>query len=143
MVAQVLLAVKVARGEGAPISGCVCSRAPLRNLTVFSRDESEVFFPFTMKSVVLCVFVVVAAVAAAPQREGAAYTREAIKQAQSTHLIPKDAEIQKVQEGIELAAYESIPVNQRINLFEILGDQVPSEVINNLQTQIDHVGREN
>lgn len=49
-----------------------------------------------MKSVVLCVLVVVAVAAAAPQREGAAYTREAIKQAQNTHLIPKDAEIQKV-----------------------------------------------
>lgn len=47
----------------------------------------------------------------------------------------------QVQEGIELAAYESIPGNQRINLYEILGDQVPSEVINNLQGQIDQVGR--
>lgn len=47
---------------------------------------------------------------------------------------------QQVQEGIELAAYESIPVNQRINLYEILGDQVPSEVINNLQGQIDQIG---
>lgn len=57
-----------------------------------------VLFSFrTMKSVVLCVLVVVAAAAAAPQREGAAYTREAIKQAQNTHLIPKDAEIQKVR----------------------------------------------
>lgn len=89
---------------------------------------------------VLCALVLVACVAAAPQREGAAYTKEAIKQAQNTHLIPADAEIQKVQEGIELAAYESIPGNQRINLFEILGDQVPSEVINNLQGQIDQVG---
>ncbi|KAM3961824.1 uncharacterized protein ACR2FA_004144 isoform 1-T2 [Aphomia sociella] len=94
-----------------------------------------------MQSSVLCVLVLVAAVAAAPQREGAAFTKEAIKQAQNTFLIPKDAEIQKVQEGIELAAYESIPGNQRINLFEILGDQVPSEVINNLQGQIDQVGR--
>lgn len=33
MVAQAVLAVKVVRGEGAPISGDVCSRAPLRNLT--------------------------------------------------------------------------------------------------------------
>lgn len=53
-----------------------------------------------MKSVVLCVLVLVAAAAAAPQREGAAYTREAIKQAQNTHLIPKDAEIQKVRGNI-------------------------------------------
>lgn len=48
----------------------------------------------------------------------------------------------QVQEGIELAAYESIPINQRINLLEILGDQLPSEVINNLQTQIDNVGKQ-
>ncbi|KAL0841664.1 hypothetical protein ABMA28_013942 [Loxostege sticticalis] len=96
-----------------------------------------------MQSYVVCLLVaVVAVVAAAPQREGAAFTKEAIKQAQNTFLIPKDAEIQKVQEGIELAAYESIPGNQRINLFEILGDQVPSEVINNLQSQIDQVGRQ-
>lgn len=47
----------------------------------------------------------------------------------------------QVQEGIELAAYESIPGNQRINLAEILGDQVPPEVISNLQGQIDQVGR--
>lgn len=47
----------------------------------------------------------------------------------------------KVQEGIELAAYESIPGNQRINLFEILGDQVPSEVVNNLQGKIDEIGQ--
>ncbi|XP_046965371.1 uncharacterized protein LOC125064746 [Vanessa atalanta] len=94
-----------------------------------------------MRSIVLCLMVV-AMVAAAPQREGAAYSKEAIKQAQSTHLIPKDAVIQKVQEGVELAAYESIPGNQRINLFEILGDQLPSEVINNLQSQIDHVGHQ-
>lgn len=50
--------------------------------------------------------------------------------------------LSQVQEGIELAAYESIPGNQRINLYEILGDQVPSEVINNLQSQIDQVGRQ-
>ncbi|XP_030384545.1 uncharacterized protein LOC115631842 [Scaptodrosophila lebanonensis] len=75
------------------------------------------------------------------QREGAAYTNEAIRQAQQTFLIPKDAQIQNVQEGIELGAYEQIPGNQRINLFEILGDQVPSEVINNLQAQVDQIGR--
>ncbi|KAI5634485.1 hypothetical protein NE865_12818 [Phthorimaea operculella] len=95
-----------------------------------------------MKSFFVCLLVCVAVAAAAPQREGGAFTKEAIKQAQNTQLIPKDAEIQKVQEGIELAAYESIPGNQRINLFEILGDQVPSEVINNLQSQIDQVGRQ-
>lgn len=85
---------------------------------------------------------IVSSIMAAPQqREGAAYTNEAIRQAQQTLLIPKDAQIQNVQEGIELGAYEQIPGNQRINLFEILGDQVPSEVINNLQTQVDQIGK--
>ncbi|CAK1552708.1 unnamed protein product [Leptosia nina] len=95
-----------------------------------------------MKSLALCLLLVAAVCALPkPQREGAAYTKEAIKQAQSTYLIPKDAVIQKVEEGIELAAYESIPGNQKINLFEILGDQLPSEVINNLQNQVNHVGQ--
>ncbi|XP_061386187.1 uncharacterized protein LOC133321104 [Musca vetustissima] len=97
-----------------------------------------------MKSFLVCFSLValVAFVAAMPQqREGAAYTNEAIRQAQQTFLIPKDAQIQNVQEGIELGAYEQIPGNQRINLFEILGDQVPSEVINNLQSQVDQIGR--
>lgn len=49
-----------------------------------------------MKAIVVCALVLVAAAAAAPQREGAAFSREAIKQAQNTFLIPKDAEIQKV-----------------------------------------------
>ncbi|XP_041977217.1 uncharacterized protein LOC121731706 [Aricia agestis] len=93
-----------------------------------------------MKSIVLCLalLAVVVAAAAAPQREGAAFSREAIKQAQSTSLIPRDAVIQNVQEGVELAAYESIPAGQRVNLREILGDQLPEEVINNLQNQIDN-----
>lgn len=43
----------------------------------------------------LVVFVAVAA--AFPQKEGNAYTQEAIKQAQNTLLIPKDAQIQKVR----------------------------------------------
>ncbi|XP_037815313.1 uncharacterized protein LOC119615052 [Lucilia sericata] len=97
-----------------------------------------------MKSFAVCLAVLaIAAFAYAmpQQREGAAYTNEAIRQAQQTFLIPKDAQIQNVQEGIELGAYEQIPGNQRINLFEILGDQVPSEVINNLQAQVDQIGR--
>lgn len=48
----------------------------------------------------------------------------------------------QVQEGIEIGAYESIPGNQKINLFEILGDQFPPEVVNNLQVQLDQVGRQ-
>lgn len=35
-------------------------------------------------------------VAAFPQKEGSAYTQEAIRQAQQTQLIPKNAQIQKV-----------------------------------------------
>ncbi|XP_037052341.1 uncharacterized protein LOC119085902 [Bradysia coprophila] len=89
----------------------------------------------------ICLLVVVAAAVAHPQREGAQFTNEAIQQAQNSYLIPRDAQIQGVQEGIELAAYESIPGNQRINLFEILGDQVPSEVVSNLQGKIDEIGQ--
>lgn len=48
---------------------------------------------------------------------------------------------EQVQEGIELAAYESIPGNQKVDLRLILGDHVPEEVINNLQSQVDQVGR--
>ncbi|XP_022900737.1 uncharacterized protein [Onthophagus taurus] len=91
--------------------------------------------------VFVCVFVVFTVTLAMPAKEGGSYTNEAIRQAQNTFLIPKDAEIQKVQEGIEIGAYENIPVNQKINLFEILGDQVPPEVVSNLQQQIDQVGR--
>ncbi|KAK9497002.1 hypothetical protein O3M35_012799 [Rhynocoris fuscipes] len=92
----------------------------------------------------IAIFCLTAAVAYGfPQnKEGAFFTNEAIKQAQNTHLIPQGATIQKVQEGIELAAYESIPGNQRINLFEILGEHVPPEVVNNLQTQVDQVGKQ-
>lgn len=47
----------------------------------------------------------------------------------------------QVQEGIEIGAYEGIPIDQKINLADILGDQVPLEVINNLQQQVDQIGR--
>ncbi|XP_055389444.1 uncharacterized protein LOC129618621 [Condylostylus longicornis] len=97
-----------------------------------------------MKSIItffITIIITISYCLAMPQREGAAYTNEAIRQAQQTFLIPKDAQIQQVQEGIELGAYEQIPGNQRINLFQILGDQVPEEVINNLQSQIDQIGR--
>ena len=87
------------------------------------------------------ILVLVAVINALPQKDGHLFSNEAIRQAQSTLLIPKDATIQKVQEGIELAAYESIPGDQRINLFEILGAHVPPEVVNNLQTQIDQIGK--
>ncbi|XP_068968592.1 uncharacterized protein [Bombus flavifrons] len=92
---------------------------------------------FTLFATILIVGVAMAF----PQKDGQIFSNEAIKQAQNTYLIPKDATIQKVQEGIELAAYESIPGDQKINLFEILGAHVPSEVVNNLQAQIDQIGR--
>lgn len=45
----------------------------------------------------LVIFLAAVTVALAfPQKEGNAYTKEAIRQAQNTLLIPKDAEIQKV-----------------------------------------------
>ncbi|XP_011506486.1 PREDICTED: uncharacterized protein LOC105368973 [Ceratosolen solmsi marchali] len=95
-----------------------------------------------MKVCALVVLGLVAMASAFPQqKDGQIFSNEAIKQAQQTYLIPKDAQIQNVQEGIELAAYESIPGNQRINLFEILGEHVPAEVVNNLQGQIDQIGR--
>lgn len=95
-----------------------------------------------MRTLILAVFaVVICAVAAYPQKDGQVFSSEAIRQAQNTYLIPKDATIQKVQEGIELAAYESIPGSQRIDLSEILGGQVPPEVVANLQSAIDQIGR--
>lgn len=95
-----------------------------------------------MKLAVVGCLLAAVLVSGRPQnKEGAFFTNEAIRQAQNTHLIPQGATIQKVQEGIELAAYESIPGDQRINLFEILGDHVPPEVVNNLQTQVDQVGK--
>ena len=45
---------------------------------------------------VIVFAAVVVAVLAAPQKEGAQFTNEAIRQAQNTYLIPKDATIQKV-----------------------------------------------
>nr|CAD7441233.1 unnamed protein product [Timema bartmani] len=75
------------------------------------------------------------------QKEGSFFTNEAIRQAQNTYLIPKDATIQKVQEGVELAAFEGIPGDKEINLFKILGEHVPPEVVSNLQTQVDQIGK--
>ncbi|KAK5645074.1 hypothetical protein RI129_006374 [Pyrocoelia pectoralis] len=89
----------------------------------------------------LIIFGLVAIAAAFPQREGGAYTNEAIRQAQNSQLIPKDAQIQKVEEGIELGAYENIPGGQRIELLPILGDQLPAEVVNDLQARLDVIGR--
>lgn len=48
-----------------------------------------------MKSII-CLFALIAVAVAYPAQEGAAYTNEAIRQAQSSHLIPQNAQIQKV-----------------------------------------------
>ncbi|KAF4523560.1 hypothetical protein B566_EDAN012008 [Ephemera danica] len=88
----------------------------------------------------LAVVCLVALASARPQKEGSQFTNEAIRQAQNTFLIPKGAEIQNVQEAIELSAYENIPSGQRIDLAQILGAHVPAEVVTNLQAQVDRVG---
>ncbi|KFB45224.1 AGAP008252-PA-like protein [Anopheles sinensis] len=90
--------------------------------------------------VAICLCALVALALAAPQqRDGGALTDEAIRQAQTQQLIPQDAQIQGVQQGIQVAALESIPGTQRVDLFQLLGDQVPREVISNLQSQVDQV----
>lgn len=97
---------------------------------------------YRMKSLLaLTILSLLAFCSAFPQREGAFFTNEAIRQAQNTQLIPAGAHIQKVQEGVEVAAYESIPGNERINLYQILKDHVPEEVVSNLQSQVDQVGK--
>lgn len=48
-----------------------------------------------MKSI-LCLIGLFAIAAAYPAQEGAAYTNEAIRQAQTSHLIPQNAQIQNV-----------------------------------------------
>ncbi|XP_050084578.1 uncharacterized protein LOC126570684 [Anopheles aquasalis] len=90
--------------------------------------------------VVICLFAIVAVALAAPQHAGGTLTDEAIRQAQSQQLIPSNAQIQGVEKGIQLAALESIPGQQHVDLFQLLGDQVPREVISNLQSQVDQVG---
>lgn len=62
----------------------------------YSVDIHRYFFLIYRKMKFFLVLAFVAFAAAFPQREGAAFSNEAIKQAQSTLLIPKDAEIQKV-----------------------------------------------
>uniref|UniRef100_A0A182PCM7 Uncharacterized protein n=1 Tax=Anopheles epiroticus TaxID=199890 RepID=A0A182PCM7_9DIPT len=104
------------------------------------RSVSETLARIIMK-VAICLFAVIALALAAPQRDGGALTDEAIRQAQSQQLIPQDAQIQGVQQGIQVAALESIPGSQRVDLFQLLGDQVPREVISNLQSQVDQVGQ--
>lgn len=49
-----------------------------------------------MKTSVALLALLLGVVASFPQKEGSAYTQEAIRQAQQTQLIPKDAQIQKV-----------------------------------------------
>ncbi|EEB10753.1 conserved hypothetical protein [Pediculus humanus corporis] len=94
--------------------------------------------------VAVCFFIVFASICLStsfPQKDGAVFSNEAIRQAQNTFLIPKDAQIQKVK-GIEVAAYENIKGDESINLFQILGDQVPPEVVSNLQAQVEKIGKQ-
>jgi hypothetical protein len=42
---------------------------------------------------------------------------------------------------VALAAFENIPGNQKVDLFMLLGSQVPQEVISNLQQQIANIQR--
>lgn len=44
----------------------------------------------------ICLFAVVAIAVAFPQREGQQFSNEAIRQAQDSLLIPRDAQIQTV-----------------------------------------------
>ena len=103
---------------------------------------------FRMK--VVCIALMIGATIAAhvaqaypyaQQKEGSFFTNEAIRQAQNTQLIPPGATIQKVQEAIEVAAIERLSDNQAINLYQLLKGHVPEEVVSNLQTQIDQVGK--
>lgn len=59
---------------------------------------------------IICLTAIVAVAVAYPAQEGAAYTNEAIRQAQTSHLIPSDAQIQKVRNK-KLAFYR----NQNLN----------------------------
>lgn len=45
---------------------------------------------------IICFAAIIAVAVAYPAQEGQAYTNEAIRQAQSSHLIPQNAQIQKV-----------------------------------------------
>lgn len=46
---------------------------------------------------IICFAAIIAVAVAYPAQEGAAYTNEAIRQAQTSHLIPQNAQIQKVR----------------------------------------------
>lgn len=101
-------------------------------------------FLYRMRIILLIsmmISVTMVAKAFPQQKEGVFFTNEAIRQAQNTQLIPQGATIQKVQEGIEVAAFESIPGHQSINLYQLLKDHVPEEVVSNLQSQVDQVGK--
>jgi uncharacterized protein HemX len=93
-----------------------------------------------MKAVCIALMIGATVVAFPQQKEGSFFTNEAIRQAQNTQLIPPGATIQKVQEGIEVAAIEHLSDNQPINLYQLLKGHVPDEVVSNLQSQVDQVG---
>ncbi|KAL0272509.1 UNVERIFIED_CONTAM: hypothetical protein PYX00_005447 [Menopon gallinae] len=120
-----------------PACACYLTVESDSNLTAFV-FRTSMKFAVCLLGVLLCAGLS----SAFPQKDGAIFSNEAIRQAQSTFLIPRDAQIQKVQEGIEVAAYENLPGNQAIDLFQILGDQVPPEVVSNLQKQVEQIGKQ-
>lgn len=56
----------------------------------------KLLLQINMRAALGVVLALLAVAAALPQREGGVYTNEAIRQAQNSQLIPKDAQIQKV-----------------------------------------------
>lgn len=61
-------------------------------------------FQINMKAII-CLVVIIGVAAAYPAQEGAAYTGEAIRQAQSSHLIPQNAQIQSVRSIMEIVNF--------------------------------------
>ena len=54
------------------------------------------FLQVKMKAII-CFAAIIAVAVAYPAQDGAAYSNEAIRQAQTSHLIPQNAQIQKVR----------------------------------------------
>lgn len=64
--------------------------------TLISPNNNFLISLFSTMQYFICLLAVVAVAVAFPQREGAAFTNEAIQQAQNSYLIPRDAQIQNV-----------------------------------------------
>lgn len=91
--------------SGALSERAIFIRYRIFRLTLFFWDNINIqvrylcvyVFLFRIMKFLVCLFVLVTVCSAYPQGEGAAFTNEAIAQAQNTFLIPKDAEIQNVR----------------------------------------------